>query len=291
MSVETSAELSGVKLPLSEPTGTADTTSSASFYDKIPNRGVLSKKVGSYHGFLKGTYLRAPAAPQSLFAGEQMIDQLAHVANMDPIAFRLQQMTTDPTQGAVGLQGSRWAAVFAAVAQAAKWVPTVSASNLQRGNIVTGRGFAIGGFASSRPAIVADISVNMKSGKISVSHLYCAMDLGGAVNPGMVENQMSGCLVMGTSRALLEETRFTKVRQTSLDWVSYPILRFADTPKVTTIVVQRLDQPSNGAGEPAEAAVAAAIGNAFFDATGVRLTQMPMSPAHVRAALKAAGIA
>jgi nicotinate dehydrogenase subunit B len=181
--------------------------------------------------------------------------------------------------------------VFAAVAQAANWVPKVPASNVQSGNIVTGRGFAIGGFANSRPAIVADISVNKKTGKISVSHLYCAMDLGGAVNPGMVQNQMEGCLVMGTSRALLEETRFTKVRQTSLDWVTYPILRFADTPKVTTIVVQRLDQPSNGAGEPAEAAVPAAIGNAFFDATGVRLTQMPMNPAHVRAALQAASTA
>ena len=83
-----------------EPTGSADATSSASYYDKIPNRAVLSKRVGSYHGFLKGTYLRAPAAPQSLFASEQMIDALAHTANMDPIAFRLQNMTTDPNAGA-----------------------------------------------------------------------------------------------------------------------------------------------------------------------------------------------
>ena len=129
----------------------------------------------------------------------------------------------------------------------------------------------------------------MKTGKITCSHLYCAMDLGTAVNPAMVENQMSGCLVMGCSRALVEETQFTKVRQTSVDWVTYPILRFADSPSVTTIVLQRLDQPANGAGEPAEAAVPAAIGNAFFDATGVRLTRMPMNPPYVLAALKAAG--
>ena len=289
MSVETSSELAGVQLPLSEPTGTADTTSSASYYDKIPNRAVLSKKVGSYHGFLKGTYLRAPAAPQSLFAGEQMIDALAHAANMDPIAFRLQQMTTDPTAGAVGLQGSRWANVLAAVAQAANWVPKVSASKLETGNVVTGRGVAIGGFSNARPAIIADVSVNLTSGKISCSHLYCAMDLGTAVDPAMVENQMSGGMVMGASRGILEQTNFTKVRQTSLDWITYPILRFADSPKITTIVVQRLDQGADGAGEPAEAAVPAAIGNAFFDATGVRLYQMPMTPAKVRAALKAAG--
>ncbi len=289
MSVETSSELAGVKLPLSEPTGTADTTSSASFYDKIPNRAVLSKKVGSYHGFLKGTYLRAPAAPQSLFASEQVIDMLAFEAKMDPIAFRLQQITTDPNAGAVGLQGSRWANVFAAVSQAAKWVPKPPASNLKGGNIVTGRGFAVGGFSNARPAIIADVSVNLTTGKISCTHVYCAMDIGTAIDPAMVENQMVGSMVMGTSRGILEQTTFSKVRQTSLDWVTYPILRFQDAPKVTTIVLQRLDQGADGAGEPAEAAVPAAIGNAFFDATGVRLYEMPMSPAKVRAALKAAG--
>ena len=115
------------------------------------------------------------------------------------------------------------------------------------------------------------------------------MDIGTAIDPAMVENQMVGSMVMGTSRGILEQTTFSKVRQTSLDWVTYPILRFQDAPKVTTIVLQRLDQGADGAGEPAEAAVPAAIGNAFFDATGVRLYQMPMSPAKVRAALKAAG--
>jgi CO/xanthine dehydrogenase Mo-binding subunit len=288
MSVESSADLAGVKLPLTEPTGSADATSSASYYDKIPNRVVLSKKVGSYHGFLKGTYLRAPAAPQSLFASEQVIDALAQAAGMDPIAFRLQNMTTDPNAGATGLQGSRWAAVLQAVAQAANWKPGVTASNIGTGNVVSGRGVAIGGFSNARPAVIADITVNKQTGKISVSHLYCAMDLGTAINPAMVENQMEGSLVMGASRALQEATAFTSVRQTSLDWVTYPILRFKDSPKVTTVLLQRFDQAPDGAGEPAEAPVPAAIGNAFFDATGVRLTQMPMSPAQVRAALKAA---
>jgi nicotinate dehydrogenase subunit B len=293
MSVETSAELAGVKLPLTEPTGTADSTSSASYYDKIPNRTVLSKKVGSYHGFLKGTYLRAPAAPQSLFASEQMIDELAQLAGMDPIAFRKLNMSNDPNGAAnsAGLQGSRWNNVMDAVAKAASWVPKVPASNLKKGDTVTGRGFAIGGFSNARPALIADVTVNMKSGKITCTHLYCAMDLGTAVNPGMVENQMVGSMVMGASRALFEATKFSKVRQTSLDWVSYPIMRFKDSPKVTTVVLQRLDQTPDGAGEPAEAPVAAAIGNAFFDATGVRLTQMPMTPSYVLSQLKAAGVA
>ena len=76
------------------------------------------------------------------------------------------------------------------------------------------------------------------------------------------------------------------MRQTSLDWVTYPILRFQDAPNVTTVVVQRLDQPSSGSGEPTTAAVAAAIANAFYDATGVRLYDMPMTPGVVRGALR-----
>jgi nicotinate dehydrogenase subunit B len=130
--------------------------------------------------------------------------------------------------------------------------------------------------------------VNKKTGKITVDHLYAAQDAGTTVNPASVENQMEGCLVQGTSRALLEQVNFTRVRQTSLDWVSYPILRFKDAPAVTTVVVQRLDQPSAGSGEPTTAAVAAAIANAFFDATGVRLFRTPMSPAYVRKVLASA---
>jgi CO/xanthine dehydrogenase Mo-binding subunit len=134
-------------------------------------------------------------------------------------------------------------------------------------------------------AIAAHVTVNKKTGKITVDHLYAAQDAGTTVNPASVENQIEGCLVQGASRALLEEVRFDRVRQSSLDWVSYPILRMKDAPAVTPIVVQRLDKPAGGSGEPTTAAVAAAIANAFFDATGVRLFRAPMSPAYVRKAL------
>ncbi len=96
---------------------------------------------------------------------------------------------------------------------------------------------------------------------------------------------MCGCLVHGTSRGLLEQVSFTKQRVSSLDWVTYPTLRFKDAPKVTTVVVQRLDQPASGSGEPTTAAVPAAIANAFFDATGVRLYHYPMTTGYVRAVL------
>jgi CO/xanthine dehydrogenase Mo-binding subunit len=87
----------------------------------------------------------------------------------------------------------------------------------------------------------------------------------------------------------MEEVKFTKTRITSNDWATYPIMRFKDAPAVTVAVVQRMDKPSTGAGEPALAPVAAAVANAFFDATGARIRVAPMTPARVRAALAAAG--
>jgi nicotinate dehydrogenase subunit B len=279
--IESAAELAGTPLPPA-PVGQVDTTASGSFY-RLANRRVTSKVVNGYDGFLKGIWLRAPGAPQATFASEQTIDALAHAAGMDPIAFRVQNIDATQTSG-VG----RWIAVLDAVATAANWKPKVAASKLGSGSKVTGRGVAIGGFASSYPAVVADVTVDRKTGKITVDHLYAAQDAGTTVNPASVENQMVGCLVHGCSRALMEEVAFSKVRTTSLDWVTYPVLRFMDSPKVTTVVVQRLDQPPAGSGEPTTAAVPAAIANAFFDATGVRLYRYPMTPGYVRGALKAA---
>src|SRR5262249_49943395 len=112
-----------------------------------------------------------------------------------------------------------------------------------------------------------------------------------AINPASIENQMMGNQVMATSRALVEQVTFNKSRVTSLDWVSYPLLRFKDAPNVTAVVISRPDMPASGAGEATQEQPAAALANAFFDATGVRIRQAPMSPAHVRAVLKAAGAA
>ncbi|HUY72388.1 MAG TPA: molybdopterin cofactor-binding domain-containing protein, partial [Gaiellaceae bacterium] len=129
------------------------------------------------------------------------------------------------------------------------------------------------------------------TGKIVVNDLYGAQVAGLSVAPSMIENQISGNLIMGTSRALFEEVAFSKTNVTSLDWVTYPILRFADHPNVHYLVVQRTDLQPTGSGEPPQASVAAAIANAFFDATGVRLYEAPMTAARNRAALKAAGVA
>ena len=119
--------------------------------------------------------------------------------------------------------------------------------------------------------------MNKQSGEVKILHLYGAIDAGLVVNTSNVENQIIGQLVQVASRMLLEEVTFNKTNVTSLDWGSYPILRFEQCPQVTPVIVQRLDEASSGAGEEVMAAAAAAIANAFFDATGKRMTMYPFT--------------
>jgi nicotinate dehydrogenase subunit B len=153
--------------------------------------------------------------------------------------------------------------------------------------VVTGRGIAIGGFAGSQAAVVAEIEVNRRTGKITATHMYVAQVAGLAVYLDGVVNQLEGNLIMGTSRALHEEVAFNRYRSTSLDWSTYPIMRFKDHPTVSTAIVQRSDLAPTGAGEPSQAPIPAAIANAFFDATGVRIREAPMTPGCVRSVLTA----
>ncbi len=247
------------------------------------NYKLINKPIDSTMGIFQSGTVRAPGAPQTVFADAQTMDMLAVAAGMDSLAFRLQNMQTDASD-------QRWSAVLQAAAAAANWKPWVAGSNVGKGNIVTGRGIANGHHGGAYAAVVADISVNKKSGKISVTHLYGAQDSGFAVNPDLIYNQMVGNLTQSTSRALYEEVTFNKNQVTSIDWVTYPILRIADAPAVTHVLVQRLDQPSLGSGEPVTCPTIGAIANAFFDATGTRMHEAPMTPGRVRATLKAAGI-
>jgi CO/xanthine dehydrogenase Mo-binding subunit len=273
---------------------------------------VLAKSQPLYGGAFKCNFLRAPSAPQQFFASEQIVDELAHALNMDPVAFRRQNI--DPTTTA----GARWLAVLDGATLAAGWKPKVANSKPQTGDVRTGRGFGFGTFASSQVGMVADIQVNMKSGKIIPKHLYIAQNNGITIGPQLVANQMSGAAIQGLSRALLESASFNKERLTGLDWVTYPILRFEQAPKVTLVNVHpgqyvtvnpdfsaggdQIDVSQGntnafnngwtltGSGEPPTAAIGSAIANAFFDATGVRIRQSPMNSANVRAAFKLAGV-
>jgi len=222
--------------------------------------------------YLKGGWLRSPLDLSFSFASEQAIDQLAYLLGLDPYAFRQRN-----------IRDERWLGVLNAAAKAANWAPRKAAANLSSAKVVTGRGIGVGTHLASYGAAVADIEVNKETGKVVAKHLYGAMDCGQCVNPGNVEAQIGGQLVQTASRMFKEEVTFSSSNVTSLDWSSYPILRFEECPEVTAVVVQRLDQRSTGAGEEVMAACAAAIANAFFDATGVRMRQYPLTPQRVLA--------
>jgi CO/xanthine dehydrogenase Mo-binding subunit len=248
--------------------------STGSMY-QIADRRVVSHMV-PMAGLLKGAPLRSPLDLSFSFASEQTIDELAVAAKMDPLEFRRKN-----------IGDTRWLGVLNAATKAAAWIPKVSGSSLGSGDVVTGRGIGLGTHHVSYGAAVAEIEVNKRTGVIVAKRLFGALDAGQIVNPAAVEAQIMGQMTQATSRTLKEEVLFDKEGVTSLDWMSYPVLRFGEHPEVVPIVVQRLDEPSSGAGEEVMGATTAAIANAFYDATGVRLRQYPMTAERVKAALAA----
>jgi len=311
--IDTTRELMGIASWAAVTPPGGPTPSDSAIYNQATSarqyqRRLLLKTQPMYQGALKVSALRAPNAPQSYFASEQIVDELAYALKMDPVAFR--RLNIDGTS----TLGARWLSVLDAATIAAGWKPKVAASNLQKGDVVTGRGIGMGTFASSQVALVADIEVNKKTGKILAKHVWIAQNNGISVNLEGVTTQMSGAMIQGLSRALWEQATWNKERVTSLDWVSYPILRFKDHPSVTLINVHpgkyTVVTPGSetgdvsagntaaaangwllsGSGEPPTTAISSAIANAFFDATGVRIREAPMTPARVRAVLKAAGV-
>jgi CO/xanthine dehydrogenase Mo-binding subunit len=286
---EYAAELAGLPIGLPSANGPGGGWSrhvDAIQYD-LQNKRMTTKVMPLLNNYLSPGFMRGPGGLQSVFAVEQVIDELAYAAKMDPVEFRRRNVTSIDTD--------RWLGVLNAAAQAANWKPKVAASNLSKADVVTGRGVALAaGDQGAHPrgtygAVVADIEVNKKTGRIVVKHLYAAQDSGMAINPGLLENQIIGMVIQAASRTF-EAVVFNKSRVTSLDWVTYPILRFKDSPNVTAVVLNRPDVPPNGGGQEVHPHPPAAIANAFFDATGVRIQQVPMTPAVVRATLAAAGV-
>jgi nicotinate dehydrogenase subunit B len=244
----------------------------------IPNLKLVNHRVPG-EPWLRAAWLRSPLDLSCAFVSEQAIDQLAHRLGQDPYAFRKANIANE-----------RWAGVLDAVCQAAKWTARPAHSQPQNaqgggGAVVRGRGVGLGTHLQSWGACVAELEVDKASGRVHILRLTGAIDAGLVVNPGIVEAQITGQLAQLTGRMLSEEVTFDEHGVTSLDWSSYRVLRFADCPEITPIVVQRLHEPSMGAGEECMAAGAAAVANAFFDATGVRMTRFPFTSDRVKAAL------
>ena len=155
--------------------------------------------------------------------------------------------------------------------------------------MLVGRGIAYVRYKQTENyvAMAMEVAVDPASGRIEVRRVACAHDCGLIVNPDALKNQIEGCIVQTISRTLHEQVTFDRSRVTSVDWASYPILRFPEAPQVDVVLIDRPDQPLLGAGEAATAPVAAALANAIYDAAGVRLRTAPFTPQRMKAALSA----
>jgi nicotinate dehydrogenase subunit B len=243
----------------------------------IASQKVLSHSIAS--PFFTGP-LRSPDRLQNTFANESFMDEVAAAVAVDPVQYRLRH-----------LNNARLAAVLNAAANAANWQtrPSPNPGNLQTG-VVTGRGVSCVLYEGNNgySAMVAEVSVDQGSGNITVTRLVASQDSGPVSNPDGLRNQMEGGALQGLSRVLREEVQWSAASRTltSLDWRTYPVLEFGDPlPEIVTVLLNPLNVPPLGAGECTITTVAAAIGNAVFDATGARLRQAPFTPARVLAAL------
>jgi CO/xanthine dehydrogenase Mo-binding subunit len=173
------------------------------------------------------------------------------------------------------------------VAQLARWDEPLAADDDPAPGLMRGRGMAFARYENTEAyvAAVAEVVVDAASGVTHVRRVIVAHDCGLIVNPDGVRNQIEGNVIQATSRALKEEVRFDATRITSLDWETYPILKFSEVPEIETVLINRPDVTPVGAGEPATVVMAPAIANAIANATGARLRQIPFTPARVRQAL------
>lgn len=226
------------------------------------------------------SWIRSPGRMQNTYANECFIDELAALARIDPIAFRLKYL--DPAD-------VRGIEVLNRVAALARWDTRASPRKDRSGDVWSGRGVAYCKYELVRTyvAAVAEVEVNVATGAIGVKKFFIAHDCGQIINPDGVKNQIEGNVIQNVSRTLKEKVTFDRSMVTSLDWESYPILTFPEIPEIVCDLIDRPNEPPWGAGEPAAAVVPSAISNAVFDATGVRLRSIPYTPDKVRAALGA----
>jgi CO/xanthine dehydrogenase Mo-binding subunit len=226
--------------------------------------------------------LRSPSRLQNTFAHECFLDEAAARVKADPVAFRLKH-----------LKDRRLIEVVAAAAKAAGWQTRPSpAANLRTSGVARGRGIACVLYEGDNGycAMVADVEVDRATGRVAVKRLVIAHDCGPISNPDGVRNQIEGGALQGMSRALGEEVTWDARQVTSIDWRTYHSLPLGiEVPSIECVLLNREEGDAMGAGETSITLSAAAIGNAIFDATGVRIREAPLTPGRVRAVLTARG--
>ena len=225
---------------------------------------------------LRPAPIRSPGKPANCFAVESFTDELAAAAGLDSVEFRLRALD-DP----------RGAEVIRRAAALMNWQSRPSPGPNRDAAVMRGRGFAYVHYKHSESyvAMGMEVAVERSSGRIKVERVACAFDCGQIVNPDGVRAQVEGSILQTLSRVLMEEVQFDRSRVTSVDWSSYPILRFPDVPKLDIVLIDRPTEPPLGAGEAACAPVGAALANAVFDASGARLRIVPFTPERVKSSL------
>jgi isoquinoline 1-oxidoreductase len=243
-----------------------------SYYD-IPHQRTVSSG-GWQGGNPPGMHLstvgpwRAPSVNTNTFARESHMDMLAVKAGVDPLEFRLKH-----------LSDARMRRVLEAVAKQFAWKAGKAPSG-------RGAGVACGIYSNAYAATMVDVTVDRKSGHVQVKRVVSAVDVGLVVNPDGLRQQMEGCIAMGLGYALTEEVHFKDGEVLDRNFDSYQIPRFSWMPRVETILIDNPGTPAVGGGEPPIITMGAVIANAIYDAAGVRLRQLPMTPARVLEALK-----
>jgi len=218
------------------------------------------------HPFATGAW-RAPANNTNTFARESQIDIMAAAAKIDPVEFRLKNLTD-----------KRMIRVLKAAKEKFGWKNAVAPSG-------RGLGIACGIDSGTYVALIAEVNVNKRTGRVQVKRVFCAQDMGLTINPEGAKIQMEGCITMGLGYCLTEDVRFKGGRILERNFDTYELPRFSMVPKIETYILDLKDEPAQGGGEPAIICMGGAVANAIFDAAGVRIFQLPMSVQRVRNAL------
>jgi isoquinoline 1-oxidoreductase len=243
--------------------------SSQPFYDIPHHRTVSGGGWGASgaHPFGTGAW-RAPGSNTNTFARESHIDIMASKAGIDPLEFRLKN-----------LKDERMKRVLETVAEKFGWTSSKAPS---------GRGYGIAcvDYLSTYVATMAEVEVNKNIGSVQVKRVVSAQDMGQVINPDGAKMQMEGGITMGLGYALTEEIHFKGGEIRDLNFGTYEIPRFSWLPNIETVLVDNPEMPPQGGGEPAITCMGGVIANAIYDAIGVRLFQLPMTPARIKEAMK-----
>jgi CO/xanthine dehydrogenase Mo-binding subunit len=259
----------------------------------IPHQRMTAHVVGLplvYETPLRTGNLRDPNGPQVTFAFESFVDELAVAAKKDPALFRIELLEASAEDDV--FRRARSLAVMRAAMDKYGWEPRVGAKPRSNSSVLSGRGIAYTYRSNTVVAVIAEVEVNRQTGRVFTKRLVCAHDCGLAINPMGLHHTIECGMLHGLSRALWEEVQFDEEKVTSVDWATHPSLRHSDTPERIDVVLvngdpnpNRPDLPHYGAGETSHKPMIAAIANAIYDATGVRVRRAPFRKERVLEAL------